>query len=182
MYKFIFSFLFIITLTSVCFAQWVEQNSGTSNRLLTVYFLNTEMGWAAGDDGTILKTTDGGLTWIAHNLGTLDNVHSIYFSNTLNGWAVLYEWIPDRHGSIIHTTDGGISWNVQLTIWGYTFHSLHFSDENNGWVAGSSGITFHTTNGGSTWLQQYPNTQGGWLWPVFFIDNNIGWTAVTCPH
>jgi photosystem II stability/assembly factor-like uncharacterized protein len=177
MQKFIFSFLFLTALISVCFAQWVEQNSGTSNRLLSVYFLNTELGWAAGDDGTILKTTDGGLNWSAQSLGTLDNVHSIYFSNPLVGWAVLYEWVPDRHGSIIHTTDGGNSWNVQLTIWGYTFHSIHFSDENNGWVAGSSGVTYHTTNGGSTWLQQYPNTQGGWLWPIFFIDNNIGWTA-----
>lgn len=158
-------------------AQWVEQNSGTDQRLKYCYFLNAEQGWAAGHDGTILKTIDGGLSWVAQSIGTLDNVHSIHFNDPLNGWAVLYEFTPDRHGSIIHTTDGGNSWSVQHSIWGYTLHFIHFSDENNGWVTGSNGIIFHTTDAGATWIEQFPNTQGGWLWPIFFIDNNIGWTA-----
>jgi len=158
-------------------AQWVAQNSGTSNTLQSVYFLNSELGWAAGDDGTVLKTTDGGSTWVVHNIGTLDHIHVIFFSNPLEGWAVLSEYVPARHGSVIHTTDGGNSWNAQLIIFDYLLHSIHFSDENNGWVVGSNGITFHTTNAGVTWIQQYPNPQFGWLWPVFFLDNNIGWTA-----
>ncbi len=158
-------------------AQLVHQSSGTEKRLLTLHFLNENEGWAGGNDGTILKTVNGGNTWTSQNIGTLVNIHSIFFIDSLIGWAVLYEWTPNRHGSIIHSTDGGESWNVQFSIQGYTFHSIHFNDENNGWVVGSSGIAFLTTNGGYTWLQQYPNTQGGWLWPVFFIDNNIGWTA-----
>ena len=156
-------------------AQWSAQNSGTSNRLLSIYFLNADLGWAAGNDGTILKTTNGGMDWVPLNIGTLDNIHAIFFIDSLVGWAVLYEFLPDRHGSIIQSTDGGMSWNVQLSITGYTFHSIHFNDENIGWVAGSDGIVFHTTNGGNTWLQQFPS--GGWLWPIFFINNNIGWTA-----
>lgn len=167
--------LIVINFSTI--AQWVEQNSGTSNRLLSVYFINTELGWAAGYDGTILKTIDGGSSWISQSIGTLDDVHFIHFNDPLNGWAVLYEFTPGRHGSVIHTSDGGNSWSVQLSIWGNTLHSIHFSDENNGWVAGSSGITFHTTDAGVTWIQQFPATQGGWLWPIFFIDNNIGWTA-----
>lgn len=145
--------------------------------LHNLYFLNENLGWACGFEGTILKTTNGGDEWNSHNIGTNDDAHAIFFLDSLVGWAVLYEYIPDRHGSIIHTTDGGISWNVQLSIFGYTLHSIHFSDEDYGWVAGSNGIVYHTTNGGISWLQQYPQTQGGWLWPIFFIDDNLGWTV-----
>ena len=167
-------FFFITSL--LIYPQWIQQNSGTTKSFHNLYFLNENLGWVCGYDGTILKTSDGGQNWISHNLGTLDDVHAIYFKDPSIGWAVLYEYVPDRHGSIIHTTDGGDIWNVQLSEWGNTLHSIHFSDENNGWVAGSNGIVFHTTNGGTTWFQQYPPTGGGWLWPIFFIDNNIGWT------
>lgn len=170
----ILAFLFFVNTIN---AQWMQQTSGSDKRLLTLHFINENVGWAGGYDGTILKTTNGGTNWNSKNIGTLDDIHSIFFIDSSVGWAVLYEFAPNRHGSIIHTTDGGESWNVQLSIQDYTFHSIHFYDENNGWVVGSSGIAFHTTNGGNTWLQQFPNTQGGWLWPVFFIDNNIGWTA-----
>jgi len=175
-------FIYFITLGilfsySLIFAQWIQQNSGTTNRFLTCFFLNENVGWAAGYDGTIMKTSNGGSNWISKNIGTLDDVHAIFFRDSLFGWAVLYEFSPFRHGSIIHSTDGGDSWNVQLSVWDYTIHSIHFTDENNGWVAGSSGIVFHTTNGGNSWIQQYPPTGGSWLWPIFFIDNNVGWTA-----
>jgi len=180
--KSIFHFFVVAILAFLFFfntinAQWMQQTSGSDKRLLTLYFINENVGWAGGYDGTILKTINGGNIWTSQNIGTLDDIHSIFFIDSLIGWAVLYEFAPYRHGSVIHSTDGGESWNVQFSIEGYTFHSIHFNDENNGWVVGSNGIAFHTINGGNTWLQQYPNTQGGWLWPVFFIDNNIGWTA-----
>jgi len=169
--------VFFFTTSLIIYPQWIQQNSGTTETLHNLYFLNENLGWVCGFEGTILKTTNGGINWISHSLGTLDDVHAIYFRDSLIGWAVLYEYVPERHGSIIHTTDGGDSWNVQLSEWGNTLHSINFSDDNNGWVAGSNGIVFHTTNGGTTWVQQNPPTQGGWLWPIFFIDNNVGWTA-----
>ena len=171
-----FSF-FLLSLLYPIYPQWTQQNSGTQKLLLNLYFFNEELGWVCGYDGTILKTTNGGAEWISKNIGTLDDIHDIFFIDSLKGWAVLYEFSPFRHGSIIHSTDGGNSWNVQLSVLDYTFHSIHFSDNNNGWVAGSNGIVYHTTNGGTTWFQQYPPTAGGWLWPIFFIDNNVGWTA-----
>ena len=41
-------------------AQWFPQNSFTTNNLNSVYFTNANTGYAVGDTGTILKTTDGG--------------------------------------------------------------------------------------------------------------------------
>jgi len=176
--KTIFSHLVLLILfSSSASAQWYQQNSGTSNRLLTCFFLDENTGWAAGYDGTLMETSDGGNNWISKNIGTLDDIHDIFFLDSMVGWVILYEFSPFRHGSILHTTDGGNSWNVQFNIWDYTFHSIHFIDANNGWVAGSNGIVFHTSNSGVSWIQQDPQTGGAWLWPIFFIDNNIGWTA-----
>ena len=55
-------------------------------------------------------------------------------------------------------------------------HSIYFSDPSNGWVVGSSAATFHTTNSGETWFQQFP-TSGFWLFSIFFIDSQTGWTG-----
>jgi len=139
--------LFVFCISSIIiYPQWIQQNSGTTNRLLTCYFLNEDTGWAAGHLGTILKTTDGGQNWLTQSISTQDHIHSIFFVDPLNGWIVLYEFIPDRHGSIMHTTDGGETWTTQLAEWGYTLHRIFFTDINNGYALGSNGILFKTTN------------------------------------
>ena len=177
MKSFLFTLLICLVLPAFIFSQWTQQNSGTQKNLHNLFFLNENLGWVCGYDGTILKATDGGVDWTSYNIGTMDDIHAIFFIDSLRGWAVLYEYNPERHGSVIHTTDGGVSWNVQFSEWGYTLHSISFIDENNGWVAGSSGAVYHTSDGGNLWIQQYPATEGGWLWPIFFFDNNVGWTA-----
>ncbi len=45
------------------YSGWVLQNSGTTQNLYDVNFINNTYGWAVGDFGTILKTTNGGLNW-----------------------------------------------------------------------------------------------------------------------
>lgn len=42
---------------------WSTQTSGTSAALTSVYFISATHGWAVGTGGTIVSTTDGGLTW-----------------------------------------------------------------------------------------------------------------------
>ena len=57
--------VFFLSLTSQISSQdWFWQNPLPQvNALNSVYFIDTNTGWAVGDDGTMLKTTDGGLTW-----------------------------------------------------------------------------------------------------------------------
>ena len=44
-------------------AQWVQQTSGTTNDLHSVYFTDANTGYAVGEYVTILKTTDGGVAF-----------------------------------------------------------------------------------------------------------------------
>jgi photosystem II stability/assembly factor-like uncharacterized protein len=42
---------------------WQKQSSNSLARLQSVYFTDAQHGWAAGSNGTLLKTVDGGATW-----------------------------------------------------------------------------------------------------------------------
>jgi photosystem II stability/assembly factor-like uncharacterized protein len=90
--------------STLIFPQWVQQNSGTTETLHNLYFLNENLGWVCGFEGTILKTTDGGINWTSHNLGTLDDVHAIYFKDSQIGWADIFtnffrlsDWLVMRY-------------------------------------------------------------------------------------
>jgi len=141
---------------------------------MTCFFLDENTGWAAGNLGTIVKTTNGGQNWISQSISTTDHVHSIFFTDPLNGWLVLYEFVPDRHGSIMHTTNGGDSWTTQLSVWGFSLHRIFFTDSNNGYALGSNGIFYKTTNGGQYWYEISP-FYSYWLYSTFFFDSNRGW-------
>lgn len=43
---------------------WEAMNTGTSSALYDVKFINNSTGWAAGESGLIIRTTDGGLSWV----------------------------------------------------------------------------------------------------------------------
>ena len=68
------------TLTLLCFflllsistsAQWSWQHPNPQgNNILKFSFLNTSTGWAAGEKGAVIKTTDGGTTWIPQYVNT----------------------------------------------------------------------------------------------------------------
>ena len=44
-------------------AQWVAQPSGSVADLRAVSFVDTRSGWAAGENETVLRTTNGGADW-----------------------------------------------------------------------------------------------------------------------
>jgi hypothetical protein len=46
-------------------ATWQPQSSGIASDLYSVHFADALHGYACGDDGIVIKTTDGGASWIA---------------------------------------------------------------------------------------------------------------------
>ena len=58
-------------------SQWLVLNSGTTEKLRDVNFLDTEYGVVAGDNATVLLTRDGGQTWTSINSHSFSgNVYS----------------------------------------------------------------------------------------------------------
>lgn len=62
---FAYFFLFLQSL----FAQfgWSPINPGTNNNINSVFFINNNTGYLAGEFSTLLKSTNGGLNWVQLN-------------------------------------------------------------------------------------------------------------------
>jgi len=58
---------------------WKLQESNTSVKLNSVYFIDSKRGWVAGDEGTLLYTEDGGEKWIKKDIATSANLKKILF-------------------------------------------------------------------------------------------------------
>jgi len=162
-------------------AQWVPQNSGITNNLRSVFFTNANTGFAVGDSGTILKTTDGGGDWIVQNSGTIENLYSVNFPNDSIGYVV------GDAGIILKTTDGGINWIFHNTDTIYYLRSAFFTDANTGYVVGNksipyvqNGIILKTENGGINWTVCYESgvpVYGCSISSVFFTNANTGYAT-----
>ncbi len=133
------------------------------NDLKSIQFLNQNTGFAIGNYGTLLKTTNGGLNWEYLLLQSPKNLSSLYFVNSNVGYAV------GDSGLILKTTNSGDSWITQVSGIDTNLTDISFLDENIGYATGLWGLILKTTNGGSNWTNQsfYYNNKS-----VCIIDSN----------
>jgi len=161
---------FFLLVTQIALGQWYQQNSGTIKSLLGVSFTDTNTGTAVGDNGTIIRTTDGGASWTSQASGTTNSLLGVSFTNTNTGTVV------GDNGTILRTTNGGTSWTIQSSVTTKKLNGVSFIDENNMIAVGDSGTILRTTNSGITWTSQTSGTTVD-LYGISFIDASIG-TAV----
>ena len=157
---------------------WTWQNPlPQGNDLYHLNMINENLIFAVGNGGTIMKTTDGGITWTMLNTGTTKNLRQADFlQNGLIGYTIGYAQAAGS--SIIKTTDGGINWqNINIDQI-YYLSSIDFIDEQTGFVGGSIGLDnnfiFKTTDGGLNWSQS-DSLDEGIIAIRFPFDNRICW-------
>ena len=130
---------------------WDTLNIGTTNGLTSVYFTDSDTGYAAGVAGTIIKTTNGGATWTTLSSGTSSWLTSIYFTHPDTGYAA------GTGGTIIKTTDGGLSWLTLSTKTTNDIYSFYFTNSQTCYAVGANGIILKTNSGGiNTGIFQSP--------------------------
>ncbi|MEZ4689251.1 MAG: YCF48-related protein [Ignavibacteria bacterium] len=142
----------------------------------SVCFVDGINGFAAGNFGTFVRTSDGGTSWTEPNESFADYyLYSVKFADQNTGWAVGYD---DNISTsyILKTTNGGTNWNRQYSNSNKPLHSVFFTDQNSGWAVGHTGTIISTTNSGANWIS-YPSGTSANLESVFFVDNNTGWIA-----
>src|SRR3972149_5723809 len=101
---------------------WMKLSSGTSEYLRAVQFpVDDITGYAVGDNGTILKTTNAGSGWTAQSSGITVVVRSIHFpTDATTGYAVA------GGGNILKTTNGGANWTSLTSGTTTSLKALHF--------------------------------------------------------
>ncbi len=128
---------------------WTIQENGSFS-LNDVFFINKDNGWTVGNNGTILNTSNGGISngWNPQQSNTSEDLFGVWFINNLVGWAV------GDNGVLLKTENGGQNWQLQLTNVNNALIKVSFSDSQNGVIIGSGGIILHTLNGGLDWVNE----------------------------
>jgi peptide/nickel transport system permease protein len=160
---------------------WSRQYNGDEN-FHSMFILDEDRGWAVGDNGTILHTSEGGkrssapgapFTWVAQNSNTDQRLTDVVFlesETALTGWAV------GDNGVVIRSDDGGASWQTQSTPIDTGLSSVGFADERTGWAVGEAGTILATNDGGNSWVVRNSGTEED-LNAVAFADSLNVWAV-----
>jgi len=111
--------------------------------------------------------------WIPQTSGTTVRLRQVKAVNDNVVWAC------GASGVVLRTTNGGMNWEIKTpTNTSVTNYSMDALDANTAWVTGTVGGTanfyiWKTTDGGTTWVQQY-NNPAGFSNGIRFFNANEG--------
>ncbi len=169
----------LIIYTSDGGKNWDVQNSGVSEPIQDIFFIDKNIGWAVSVrfdslyGSYILNTTNGGLIW-EKTFFEIENkfFQTVYFLDSLNGFVA-----GGPAEAFYITTNGGESWNPtrldgsnysNLPIQKIVFYSRQYGMACGG-LHDLIGVIWKTTDGGSSWS----STNMGFepLRDLYFIDS-----------
>jgi len=159
---------------------WTSQESGTSNNLNRVQFIDLDNGYAVGDAGIVLKTTNGGSDWTSVSIETDFPIRDLSFVDGSTGWVVTGD--PDNSstsGSVWFTSDGGTSWTEQSLGTTQARLGVSFVSSEDGWACGANNGPWDiraTTDGGASWHSQ-SGSGFGWTYDIDCISSSTGWSV-----
>jgi photosystem II stability/assembly factor-like uncharacterized protein len=160
-------------------AVWNAMNSGTSNDLTDICFVDNSTVYVVGKKGTILATSDGGNKWITQNSGnnTVDIWYINFFDNN-NGIAFSY-----AKANKFVTANSGNSWSVSKLNNFNAITGASFVNQNNIWIINqyydlNLNMWFSinkTTDLGVTW--SIVKSGAYMLTSIFMLNENTGWVT-----
>lgn len=141
--------------------------------LTAVHFVDARQGWAAGHDGTILSTQDGGESWqIQREAAGQDQVLlAIWFADARRGLAV------GQFGLALRTEDGGQTWNESPLVDGEAGerHLLAIVPGRDGLVlvAAEAGGVLRSTDQGRHWQAVQTENKGSFWTGIELADGSL---------
>jgi photosystem II stability/assembly factor-like uncharacterized protein len=137
-----------------------------------VHFTNKDTGWAVGEGGAIIKTTNGGGKWKWFESGVENTLKTVYSIN--NGQRVI---AAGDGGIILISENGGEKWNTLSSGTAENIWNMQMITEDIGWMVGEGSTALKTTDGGLTWNQQQTPFTTLPYWDINFVDINYGYIA-----
>jgi photosystem II stability/assembly factor-like uncharacterized protein len=158
----------VTAITNNTGATWsVISSSVTSNNLYSLFFIGSNLGFASGDSGTIIKTTDGGNSWQKCTTGTFNPLKGLWFTSSDVGYSC------GSKNTILKTTNSGNSWySIYSSSSTDDFVALQFTSQNIGYVLDSSQL-LKTTDAGNSWTVKTPT--GIYNASMFFTTSDTGY-------
>jgi photosystem II stability/assembly factor-like uncharacterized protein len=110
--------------------------------LYSIDFTWEGVGYAVGEQGTILQSIDEGETWVELDSGIQTALHAVDFPSETTGCAV------GDTGMILRTDDAGITWVQQGSGTTVDLYDTTFITQQTGFVVGEAGVILGTHTGG----------------------------------
>ena len=129
----------VVTASGYCFRtsdrgkSWQKSVIIKNIRMESLYFENSQNGWACGHLGSIFKTSDGGSSW---NDVSFDDIGAIFFDmemkDSLTGVAVGMRPVESNsfNGIAVRTVDGGKNWE-KFEVSGLAYSEIRQSKSKN---------------------------------------------------
>ncbi len=119
---------------------WAHSSGGT---IQDFYFPSDSVGYAVGDGGAVMKTTDQAATWTPLSTGQFSDYYTVVFLDDSLGY------VAGSNGGR-KTTDGGQTWTAIFPSGSYIY-SLLFITADSGYAVTYGGDVTKTIDGGVTW-------------------------------
>ena len=145
--------------------------------IMDMSFVSGDVGYAAGGNGRILKTTDGAQSWTP--VLALDSTYYWYGVQALSKSDIVISGFVDTPGPVQEAVirwshDGGDSWSDDLVVSDqYWANRVHFWNPQTGFatsINGAPNLQFRTTTGGlqlTDWTASAIDPDGGWFGSQF---------------
>jgi photosystem II stability/assembly factor-like uncharacterized protein len=145
--------------------RWRQAMAPTSTMLTSVTFADGTHGWAAGHDGVILASVDGGRTWARQFDGREANAQMlaaarvrVQAAQDRKGMDEESRRLRDQAKDRMADAEAAIDAGPSRPLLG-----LHFTDIAHGYAVGAFGQLFQTADGGTHWNyigDRLPNGEG----------------------
>ncbi|MFH1159358.1 MAG: YCF48-related protein [bacterium] len=153
-----------------------------TQNLYSVCFVDSLYGWAVGDSGMIIHTSDGGISWTRQESPTENEIANVFFLDRNLGWASSFNFTTPPYGTLIlKTSNGGADWTATPYPQENSFiNCILFFDSLTGWMGGMPHALVKTTDGGISWTQAAIDTSIFAFFPVLsitFLDDQVGFAC-----
>jgi RHS repeat-associated protein len=155
---------------------WVSAETLLPSVLHDMHLMSNNVGYAVGNNGNIIKTTNGGQSWTSISSPTSGQLKAVDFVDELNGY------IAGNNGIIYRTTNGGISWTNCSTHVNTANHiyDVHLVDANLAFICGANNTVYYSRNpfnASPTWTSFSSPVSGANLNAIHTVDGAVGYAV-----
>ncbi len=149
---------------------WTDQIPNAKATLFRPHFFDEFLGFAAGSEGTLLKTTDGGAIWqqINHFVAG-DNFRAV---QVIDDQAIL---AGSSTGRVYLSLDQGLSWDTIGSNLGQ-ITDIVAANRTTFILTTEDGKIYGTVNAGQQWIKVFDQPLGH-LFSLDFVNVQEGWAA-----
>ncbi|MDF2782008.1 MAG: hypothetical protein K0S96_1812 [Geminicoccaceae bacterium] len=148
---------------------WQQTSVPTRSTLTAVQIVDGSRAWAAGHDGLILRSDDGGYTWSLQRRSQEPDrpLLDLWFADSRRGIAV------GAYGLLLSTEDGGRTWQDELSREeGPHANAVTEAPDGTLYIAGEFGSILRSSDRGQSW-QQLASPYAGSFFGILAVEDAI---------